>query len=139
MKPRSHPGPCFLCRHNGEYHLMGALDSSYKQRIEQSAGTYLASDPGQRVDTMLRCHIRDRIMPWVKGPEVLEMGAAEMTWTKEIVERFGHSTIVDGSGALLRNARSVYGDKVACHESLFEEFIPPDGRHFHTVIATHVL
>ena len=128
-----------MCCTKGKYHLMGSLETTYKHHIEQSAQVYLSGDPGQKVDTMLRHHIRDRIMQWVRGPEIIEMGAAELTWTEEVIERFGHSTIVDGSGYLLRHAEATYGAKVACYESLFENFTPPDGKRFQTVIATHVL
>jgi 2-polyprenyl-3-methyl-5-hydroxy-6-metoxy-1,4-benzoquinol methylase len=114
-------------------------DADYKQRLEEIAGTHLIPDPAQKADAVLRSHIRDRIMRWVRGPEVLEMGAGELMWTQGIVESFGHSSIVDGSGSLLKNARAVYGDKITCYDSLFEEFLPPDGIRFDTVIATHVL
>jgi SAM-dependent methyltransferase len=114
-------------------------DADYKQRLEEIAGTHLIPDPAQKADAVLRPHIRDRIMRWVRGPKVLEMGAGELMWTQGIVESFGHSSIVNGSGSLLKNAQAVYGDKITCYESLFEEFLPPDGIRFHTVIATHVL
>jgi SAM-dependent methyltransferase len=109
------------------------------QRLDEIADTYLVPDAGQQVDTMVRGHIRDRIMRWVRGPEILEMGSGEGPWTGEIVERFGHSSVVDGSGKLLQSVRDVYGDKVRCYESYFENFVPPGGLRFQTVIATHVL
>jgi len=112
---------------------------SYKARLENMAGRYLEPDPGQRVDALLRAHIRDRILQWVRGPEILEMGAAELMWTSEIIAQFGHSAIVDGASKLLENAKAVYQDKVTCYESFFEEFMPPGGFRFQTVIATHVL
>jgi 2-polyprenyl-3-methyl-5-hydroxy-6-metoxy-1,4-benzoquinol methylase len=119
--------------------MTGALDSNYKRRLEEISETHLAPDAGQIVDAMVRSHIRDRIMRWVEGPDVLEMGAGELMWTGEIVEKFGHSSIVDGSGNLLHHAQATYGDKVTCYESFFEDFTPADGRRFQTVIATHVL
>jgi 2-polyprenyl-3-methyl-5-hydroxy-6-metoxy-1,4-benzoquinol methylase len=119
--------------------VTGVLDSNYKRRIEETAEPYLAPDPGQKVDALLRSHIRDRVMRWVVGPEVLEMGAGELMWTQEIVEKLGHSSIVDGSASLLENATATYGDKVTCYESFFEDFTPPGGRRFQTVVATHVL
>lgn len=112
-------------------------DLTYKQRLDEIAEKHLAPDPGQLVDVQLRAHIRDRIMSWVAGPEILEMGAGEMMWTGDIVERFGHSSIVDASRKLLQNARDTFGRRVTCYESFFEDFVPP--RRFQTVVATHVL
>lgn len=112
-------------------------DLTYKQRLEEIAEKHLSPDPGQNVDVLLRAHIRDRIMSWVAGPEILEMGAGEVMWTGDIVGRFGHSSIVDGSRKLLDNATATFGDRVTCYESFFEDFTPP--RRFQTVVATHVL
>jgi SAM-dependent methyltransferase len=113
--------------------------TSYKNLLEKIAETYLVPGPAQRVDALLRTHIRDRILPWVQGPEILEMGAAELMWTGEIISHFGHSSIVDGATALLENARAVHGDKVTCYESFFEEFTLPGHVRFQTVLATHVM
>jgi 2-polyprenyl-3-methyl-5-hydroxy-6-metoxy-1,4-benzoquinol methylase len=118
---------------------MGPLDAAHKQRLDKFGDTYLVSDPGQRVDFMVGREIRDRVMPWVRGPEVLEMGAGDGRWTVEIIGRFGHSSVVDGSRKLLQNLKTAHGDKVACHESFFEDFLPPNGARFDTVVATHIL
>jgi SAM-dependent methyltransferase len=109
------------------------------EHLDEIAETYLVPDAGQQVDTMVRGHIRDRIMRWVRGPEILEMGSGAGPWTSEIVERFGHSSIVDGSARLLEDVKAIYGDKVNCYESLFESFVAPDGIRFQTIVATHIL
>lgn len=118
---------------------MSTPGNDYKRELEKIAEVHLIPDPGQKADVIVRSHMLNRVMPWVKGPEVLEMGAGEAMWTQAVVEAFGHSSIVDGSGALLKNAQANYGDKVKCYESFFEEFLPPNGIRFQTVIATHVL
>ena len=119
--------------------VMSFQPQEARERLDLIANTYLAADPAQEVDTRVRAYIRDRIMGWVRGPNVLEMGSGAGPWTGEIVEKFGHSYIVDGSGKLLQSVKSTYGDRVDCYESLFEEFQPPRGIRFETIIATHVL
>jgi 2-polyprenyl-3-methyl-5-hydroxy-6-metoxy-1,4-benzoquinol methylase len=118
---------------------MGPLDAGHKQRLDKFGDTYLIPDPGQRMDFLVGREIRDRVMRWVRGPEILEMGAGDGRWTVEIIQRFGHSSVVDGSRKLLENLKTAHGDKLTCHECFFEDFVPPGGARFQTVIATHIL
>lgn len=112
-------------------------DTAYKYRLESIADKHLSPDAGQAVDVHLREHIRNRILSWIRGPEILETGAGEGTWTSEIIESFGHTSIVDGSARLLAAAARKYGERVTCYESFFEEFKPPV--LFNTVVATYIL
>ncbi len=118
---------------------MTGPDSGYQERLEEIAERHLSPDAGQKVDVWLRSQIMSRILRWVRGPDVLEMGAGEVMWTDELVERFGRSSIVDGSATLLDHACKKYGDRVTGYASFFESFVPPDGIRFDTVVATHVL
>jgi 2-polyprenyl-3-methyl-5-hydroxy-6-metoxy-1,4-benzoquinol methylase len=56
-----------------------------------------------------------------------------------MIQRFGRTSVIDGSRKLLQNLKDTHGDRVACHESFFEDFLPPGDVRFNTVIATHVL
>lgn len=108
-----------------------------KQTLETYAKEYIDPDPGRKVDRKLQALIIDNIFPWVKGPEVLEMGYGDGLYTSRVVEAFGHSCIVDASRVLLEEAKSKFGKRIETFEALFEEFDPQ--RKFDTILATYIL
>ena len=105
--------------------------------LEKIAAEYVAPDPGRLVDKKNIAMIADRVMPWVQGPEVLEMGFGDDEWTPRIIEKFGHSNIIDAAKTLLEIPKEKYGDAVTTYESLFETFVPD--KKFDTIIASFVL
>ncbi|HMP73357.1 MAG TPA: class I SAM-dependent methyltransferase [Kiritimatiellia bacterium] len=114
-------------------------EQSYRKRLDVIANIHLNPDPAQRVDALCQLLDRDKLMPWVVGPKVLEMGCGDGVWTTALVEKFGHSAVVDGSQKLLAALKIRFGDKITCYDSLFEEFTPPSMVLYDTVIATHIL
>lgn len=105
--------------------------------LDQVSPGYTAPDPGRVVDRKILCMIVDAILPWVRGPDVIEMGYGDAAWTGAILQRFGHSAIVDAAEPLLERARADHGDKIQTFHSLFEDFEPDVA--FDTVLASYVL
>ena len=98
---------------------------------------YLDPDPGQALDQKIIGLIVRETLPWLAGPEVLEMGYGGGQWTGAILKTFGHTNIVDASEELLETARERHGDRVVTHASLFEEFEPPIA--YDTIVSSLVL
>jgi len=111
--------------------------SEEKHIIETISKEYLEPDAGRIIDQKILSMVTDHILPWIKGPEVLEMGFGDDVWTRKIIERFGHSSIVDASQILLNEGKGEYGDKIEIYNVLFEEFMPD--RKYDTVIASYGL
>jgi 2-polyprenyl-3-methyl-5-hydroxy-6-metoxy-1,4-benzoquinol methylase len=105
--------------------------------LERIAREYQQPDPGRMVDRRFLEWTVERMLPWVHGPDVLELGFGDDQWTDEILGRYGHSCIVDAASKLLDFARQKYGSRVTCYHSLFEEFSPD--RTFDTIVASFVL
>jgi ubiquinone/menaquinone biosynthesis C-methylase UbiE len=117
---------------------MTSNPSSLKERLEQIADVHLNHDPASVVDAKVLVYDMVKMMHHVRGPEVLEMGVGDGMWTEALIERFGHTHIVDASRKLLDATRVRHGNAAIVFESFFEVFSPPD-ICFSTIIATHIL
>lgn len=113
--------------------------SEYVKRLEHIAKVHLEKSPAHLVDNKVLAFDRERMLSFVKGPKVLEMGCGDGDWTPKMIELFGHSYVVDASKTLLANVCEANPGAVTPFLSLFEEFEPPGGMRFNTVVATHVL
>lgn len=105
--------------------------------LDVLASEYLVPDAGRVIDRKILAMIVDRTMPWLAGPEILELGYGDDAWTASIVRLFGHTSVVDASGKLLAAAQRKHGPAVVTHQALFEEFVPP--RCFNTIVASFIL
>lgn len=114
-----------------------ALPLINAERLNTIAPSYQGTDPSFVVDKKCIALLAELIMPLIKGPKVLEMGFGADEYTEKVVNRFGHSYIVDLSDALLESANERYGDSITTYCSSFEEFDP--SILFETVVATNVL
>jgi 2-polyprenyl-3-methyl-5-hydroxy-6-metoxy-1,4-benzoquinol methylase len=112
-------------------------NESEMARLDRVAQEYRQPDAGRRVDQKLISLLVGRAIPWMNGPEVLEMGSGDDQWTQRMIEHFGHSHLVDGSRTLIEAARKKYGAKLTAYHSLFEELNP--GKQFDTVLSSLVL
>src|SRR5512135_2397582 len=112
-------------------------DESEMARLDLISQEYRQPDAGRRVDQKLISLLVGRTIPWMTGPEVLEMGSGDDQWTKRLIEHFGHSHLVDGSRTLIEAARRKYGAKLTTYHSLFEECNP--AKQFDTVLSSLVL
>jgi len=113
------------------------MQTGEEERLDAIADEYIRPDPGRAIDQKILGMIVESIIPWIKGPEILELGFGDGQWTGRIIELFGHSHIVDGSRVLLDTAKQKYGPRITTYASLVEDFAP--GRRFDTIIASFVL
>jgi 2-polyprenyl-3-methyl-5-hydroxy-6-metoxy-1,4-benzoquinol methylase len=79
----------------------------------------------------------ERSLEDVRGPRVLVMGAAVGVWIEPLLRKLAKVDVIDAVDESLKPLRSMFGDKVQTHCSLFESFTPR--RKYDTVIAGHVL
>jgi 2-polyprenyl-3-methyl-5-hydroxy-6-metoxy-1,4-benzoquinol methylase len=105
--------------------------------LERIAREYQHPDPGRVVDRRFLDWTVERLLPWIDGPDVLELGFGDDQWTTKILHRFGRTHIVDAAGNLLELARKKYGPRVTTYHSLFEEFTPD--KLFDSIVASYVL
>ena len=116
-------------------------DLNFKKKeityLEKISNEYLTPDPGRIVDKKLVSLIVNEILPYIEGPDVLEMGFGDDEWTSKIINKIGHTHIVDASETLIKKSKEKYGDKITTYGSLFEYFNPD--KKFDTVIASYVL
>jgi 2-polyprenyl-3-methyl-5-hydroxy-6-metoxy-1,4-benzoquinol methylase len=113
---------------------MPETESALLERIAQE---YQHPDPGRMVDRRFLDWTVERLLPWIDGPDVLELGFGDDQWTSKILARFGRTHIVDAAGNLLDLARAKYGPRVTTYHSLFEEFTPD--KRFDSIVASYVL
>lgn len=109
-----------------------------KEDLEKIADVHLNPHAAHLLDCKVLKLDMDKMISRVKGPSVLELGYGDGMWTEKMIEVFGHTHVVDASSKLLSRVKELYQDNVECYESFFEEFSPPDGKRFNTIIATHV-
>jgi len=111
----------------------------YIERLETIADLHLNPHSAHLVDRTVQMYDVDKMISCVQGPRVLELGYGDGTWTEQLIQRYGVSYVVDASQKLLDQAKHLYGPKIHCFLSLFEEFSPPKDLFFNTIVATHVL
>jgi SAM-dependent methyltransferase len=107
------------------------------ESLEKIALEYTIPDPGRNVDKKTIAMTANKTMKWINGPDVLEMGVGDDEWTSRIVEKIGHTHIVDASKILLEIPKKKYGSSVTVYDSLFENFAPD--KKFDTIVASFVL
>lgn len=107
------------------------------ESLEKIALQYTEPDAGRNVDKKTIAMTADKIMKWIEGPNVLEMGVGDDEWTSRIVAKIGHTHIVDASKILLEIPKKKYGSSVTTYDSLFEVFAPD--KKFDTIVASFVL
>ena len=105
--------------------------------LERIAREYRQPDPGRLVDRQFLDWTVERMLPWIHGPDVLELGFGDDQWTGKILDRFGRTHVVDASRQLLNLAQKKYGPRLVAYHSLFEEFSPD--KAFDTIVASYVL
>jgi len=77
------------------------------------------------------------ISPKVAGKHVLEMGCSTLVVSEMLAGVAGRFEIVEGAASFARNAEEHFGDSVAVHHALFEEFTPED--RFEAIVFTNTL
>jgi len=78
-----------------------------------------------------------QILPLCKGPDVLELGCGYGLWTEALLQISDKIIVVDASKTLIKNIQDRFGNKVTCHNCLFEHFETEE--RFDTIVAAHIL
>lgn len=115
------------------------MSEEYIEKLEKIADVHINNHPAHIVDNKILAYDRDKMMPYIVGPDVLELGCGDGDWIPHMIKKFGHSYVVDASPRLISHVQSEYGKDVTTYTSLFEDFSPPDGKKYNTIIATHIL
>ena len=113
--------------------------NKYIQKLEDIAEVHINKHPAHIVDNKSVGYDREKMTPYIIGPKALELGCGDGDWVPHMIKLFGHSYVVDASAKLISHVEAANGENVTAYNSLFEEFTPPDGLKFNTVIAAHVL
>ncbi len=100
--------------------------SKEKKILEGIATEYIDTDPGRVVDRKILAMVVEKVLSWINGPHVLEMGFGDDAWTSSVIKKFGRSSIIDASQILLDKARQKYSDKIDTYNNLFEDFNPQE-------------
>jgi SAM-dependent methyltransferase len=115
------------------------MSEEYIAKLENIADVHIHKHPAHILDNKILAYDREKMIPHIVGPKVLELGCGDGDWIPHMIKLFGHSYVVDASPKLISYVQSQYGDNVTAYCSLFEDFSPPDGQKFNTIVATHVL
>lgn len=113
--------------------------NDYIRKLDAIAEVHIHKHPAHIVDNKALANDREKMIPHIRGPKVLELGCGDGDWTPRMIEIFGHSYVLDASAKLLAHVEAANPGQVTLFNSLFEEFTPPGGIKFNTVVATHVL
>src|SRR5215471_17168418 len=111
----------YCCSRQGMTIAGGSMIASEVTALERIAREYREPDAGRLVDQKTLAWTADRLLPWISGPDVLELGFGDDQWTTKIIDEFGHSHVVDASASLLETAKDKYGSRITVYSSLFEE------------------
>jgi 2-polyprenyl-3-methyl-5-hydroxy-6-metoxy-1,4-benzoquinol methylase len=113
--------------------------NEYVKRLEEIAEVHIHKHPAHIVDNKLVGYDREKVTPFIIGPKVLELGCGDGDWVPHMIKLFGHSHVVEASAKLVAHVVAANGEHVTAYHSLFEEFTPPNGLKFNTIIAAHIL
>ncbi len=107
-----------------------------KKRLENIAPVYF-SLPLTGVNQKYNQFAIQEIIPFCKGPYILEMGCGRGLWTEALIESFQQITIVEMSKFLIEEIQKKFGNKLICHNCAFEDF--QTEVKFDTILLAHIL
>ncbi len=77
------------------------------------------------------------VIPFCKGPNILEMGCGKGLWTEALIGNFQQITIVEMSEFLIGEIQKKFGNNLTCHNCAFEDFQTEE--KFDTILSAHIL
>ena len=104
--------------------------NNYIRKLDAIAEVHIHKHPAHIVDNKALANDREKMIPYIRGPKVLELGCGDGDWTPRMIELFGHSYVLDASSKLLAHVEAANPGRVTLFNSLFEEFTPPGGMKF---------
>ena len=112
--------------------------SRYLEKLDIIADLHLNRHPAHIVDSKVLSYDMEKMLPYVKGPNVFELGYGDGMWTGRMIELFDKAFVVDASSKLLQHAQKKHDSQLITFNSLFELFTPPQDLRFNTIVATHI-
>ena len=120
--------------HNDEDQLAVA-----RAEVERASQHYYHTSLQLGIDSRTKQFVIERCKPFIRGPNVLELGYVDGSWTDIILAQGCHVDIVEGASRHIEHARERYaGNKGArVFHQLFQEFVPD--RMYDTIVAGDML
>lgn len=105
------------------------------EAVERAAGHYYHSQQQLGIDNRTKALVMERLVPHLRGPEVLELGFVDGMFTDRLLACGVNVHCVDGAEKHIRYGQRKYKDepRVRFHHCLFQDFSPEQG--YDTVIA----
>jgi trans-aconitate methyltransferase len=116
-----------------------AATDRLKHEVERAAQHYYHTDLQQGIDNRTKRILIERILPFVKGPQVLDLGYVDGLWTDALLAQGFAVDVVEGAARHIEHLRQRYGDVPGLRgfHCLFQEFEPDCT--YDTVVAGDML
>jgi trans-aconitate methyltransferase len=113
--------------------------AALRDEVERAAGHYYGTAQQRGIDNRTKRLIVERCVPYLHGPDALELGYVDGLWTEQILERVARLDIVEGANAHVRHAREHFATRsgVRVFHCLFQEFEPD--RQYDSIVAGDVI
>ncbi len=106
------------------------------ERLQKIASTY-NTNPEANTEQLANQYAAQRAIEYVRGPNVIVLGAATAVWADPLLTMLDQFDTVDAVANLVKNVETRYRDRVRGYVSLFEEFCPD--RLYDTIVMGHIL
>lgn len=106
-----------------------------RQEVERASNHYYHTPQQLGIDNRTKKFIIERCLPFVKGPNVLELGYVDGSWSDLILKKGNQLEIVEGASKHIEHAKRRFGavNSVEINHCLFQEFEP--NKQYDTIIA----
>ncbi len=103
--------------------------------VERAAGHYYHSEQQLGIDNRTKALVMDRILPFLKGPDALELGFVDGEFTDRLLQAGVHVDVVEGASWHVAFGEKKYRDdgRVRFFHALFQDFEPE--KTYDTVVA----
>ena len=109
--------------------------SKIKNEVERASTHYYHSEQQLGIDYKTKSFIIERCIPHVKGPDILNLGYVDGSWTDIFLDKNFNVDIVEGASRHIKHAEERYSNNnnVRIYNKLFQEFCPD--KKYNTIIA----
>lgn len=103
--------------------------------VERAAGHYYHSEQQLGIDNRTKALVMDRLLGFLKGPNVLELGFVDGEFTDRLLQTGAQVDVVEGAVRHVAFGEKKYGDepRVRFFHALFQDFQPE--KTYDTVVA----
>jgi trans-aconitate methyltransferase len=119
-------------------HASPAVDR-LRSEVERASKHYYHTDLQLGIDSRTKRFILERTLPFVRGPQALDLGYVDGMWTDALLEKGCAVDVVEGAATHIEHLRNRYPNdaRVRGFHCLFQEFEPD--RTYDTIIAGDML